>query len=182
MSTTSRRRRSTYRDAPERGSQLAELAGQRLRILFVQLGFHPDYPDVATLATTYNDGLYYVASFLGRELPAAEIQVCQMFWGERPEDFPLESYDYILISALATHFWSNLNTLREIQRRRRPGCTVVMGGPHASFAPHEALDYADFAILGEGEVPLLQLVAALELGGDLSEVDNLAYLDSDGKL
>jgi anaerobic magnesium-protoporphyrin IX monomethyl ester cyclase len=153
-----------------------------LKILFVQLGFDKLYPDVSTLATTYNDGLYYVASFLKRELPGADIQVCQMFWGEDPADFPLEQYDYILISALATHFWSSLETLALIRSRKSPGCKIIMGGPHATFAPHEVLRYADFAILGEGEIPALNLLTVLETGGDLEDVENLCYRSEDGGL
>src|SRR5687767_8801799 len=120
-----------------------------LQVLAVQLGFHKDYPDVTTLATTYNDGLYYVASFLQRELPEVQLQLCQMLWGEDPADFPLESYDYILISALSTHFWSNIPALELLQKRKQPHCKIIIGGPHATFAPHEALQYADYVILGE---------------------------------
>lgn len=155
---------------------MSEASIRPLKMLFVQLGFNELYPDVSTLATTYNDGLYYVASFLQRELPSADVDVCQMLWGEDPSTFALEEYDYVLISALATQFWSNLETLALIKRRTRSDCAIVMGGPHASFAPHEALRYADFAILGEGEVPALQLVRCLENGGKLEEVDNLCYL------
>lgn len=153
-----------------------------LKILCIQLGFHAAYPDVSTLATTYNDGIYYVASFLQRELPQSRLDMCQMFWGEDPSQFPLEDYDYILISALATHFWSNLDALRLIQRRKQPRCPVIMGGPHATFAPYEALEYADYVILGEGEIPALQLIVALESGDDRSAVDNLCYLGESGEL
>ena len=153
-----------------------------LKVLFVQLSFHKDYPDVSTLATTYNDGIYYVASFLMREVPGMEADICQMFWGEDPADFPLEQYDYILISALATHFWSNLPALRTIQARRNPRCKVIFGGPHATFAPYEALDYADYVILGEGEVPALQLIVALETGGRIGDVENLCYWGDGGAL
>lgn len=156
--------------------------GRPRKILCVQLGFHAGYPDVSTLATTYNDGIYYVASFVQRQYPDAEVEMCQMFWGERPGDLPLERYDYILISALATHFWSNLDTLEEIRRRKRPGAVVVMGGPHAAFAPYEALRYADFAVLAEGEIPTVQLIEALEGDGDVSGVENVAYLGPDGRL
>ena len=153
-----------------------------LNILCVQLGFHDAYPDASTLATTYNDGIYYVASFVQREFPDAHVEMCQMFWGEKPEDFPLDSYDYILISALATHFWSNIETLEHIQRAKRPGCVVVMGGPHAAFAPYEALRFADYAVIAEGEVPTVQLINALEAGESVTQVDNLAYIDADGEL
>jgi anaerobic magnesium-protoporphyrin IX monomethyl ester cyclase len=155
---------------------------QPLKMLFVQLGFHKDYPDVSTLATTYNDGIYYVASFLQRELPQAEVDVCQMFWGEKPEDYPLRDYDFILISALATHFWSNREALEAIRRGKSDRCTVIMGGPHATFAPYEALEHADYVVLGEGEIPTLQLITALATGGDVDEVDNLCFRRDDGLL
>jgi anaerobic magnesium-protoporphyrin IX monomethyl ester cyclase len=155
---------------------------RHLEILCIQLGFHEAYPDASTLATTYNDGIYYVASFVQRELPDAHVEMCQMFWGEKPEDFPLAGYDYILISALATHFWSNIETLEHIRRAKRAGCVVVMGGPHAAFAPYEALRYADYAVTAEGEVPTVQLINALEAGEPVADVDNLAYIAADGEL
>ncbi|MEN2990056.1 radical SAM protein [Tistrella sp. BH-R2-4] len=155
-----------------------------LKVLAIQLGFHPDYPDVSTLATTYNDGIYYVASFIADQLPEAEIEMCQMFWGEKPADFPLEDYDVILISALATHFWSNIPTLETISRRRRRDALVIMGGPHAAFAPHEALKYADVAVLGEGELPTLELIARRASGAtlDLDGIPNIAWIGTDGRL
>ena len=164
-------------DTQKKGARM-----RSLKLLFVQLGFHRDYPNVSTLATTYNDGLYYVASFLQRELPDANVQVCQMFWGEQPAEFPLQQYDYILISALGTHFWSNLEALDVIRRGKRGNCVVIMGGPHPSFAPHEALKYADYVILGEGEIPTLQLLMTLESGGKIDEVNNLCYVGDDGRL
>lgn len=153
-----------------------------LNILCVQLGFHEAYPDASTLATTYNDGIYYVASFVQQEFPAARVEMCQMFWGEKPENFSLADFDYILISALATHFWSNIETLETIQRLKRDDCVVVMGGPHAAFAPYEALRYADYAILAEGEIPTVQLIRALTDGEPVTEVDNLAYIGPNGQL
>jgi anaerobic magnesium-protoporphyrin IX monomethyl ester cyclase len=153
-----------------------------INILAVQLGFNKDYPDVSTLATTYNDGIYYVASFIKRQLPNASVDMCQMFWGENPLDLLVECYDYILISALATHFWSNIPVLEQLQRCRKKGSIVVMGGPHAAFAPYEALKYADFAVIAEGEIPTLELINALEAGDDPYRVANVAYIDEQGLL
>jgi hypothetical protein len=153
-----------------------------LNVLCIQLGFHDAYPDASTLATTYNDGIYYVASFIQQEFPHAHVEMCQMFWGETPAKFPLASYDYILISALATHFWSNIETLELIQRDKRDGCVVIMGGPHAAFAPYEALRYADYAVIAEGEIPAVQLIKTLEAGESVADVDNLAYVGAGGEL
>ncbi len=152
------------------------------RILCVQLGFHPDYRDAGALASTYNDGIYYIASFLLQQYPGVHLDVCQMLWGEDPKDFAIESYDYILISSLATMFWSHQDALAEIRRRKRPTARIVFGGPHASFAPHEVLEFGDFAILGEGEFPIVQLLECLDSGGDLSAVENLCYVGEQGRL
>ena len=153
-----------------------------LKILFIQLGFDKRYPDVSTLATTYNDGMYYVASFVQQQWPTAQIDICQMFWDDDPAAFPIASYDYIMVSALATHFWSNIETLKFLKDTKSPHCTLIMGGPHATFAPYEALAYADFVILGEGEVPAVQLITCLETGGHLADVENLCYIGADGFL
>jgi len=152
---------------------------RELKVLCIQLGFGPQYPDMSTLATTYNDGIYYVASFLQRAIPQVQIEMCQMFWGEDPLTFEIGTYDYILVSALGTHFWSNLQLLETLQARKREGARIIMGGPHATFAPYEALKYADFVVLGEGEIPTVQLIEALESGEGLDEVENLCYLDGD---
>lgn len=156
---------------------------RKLRVLCVQLGFHPDFRDAGALASTYNDGIYYVASFLRSQYPdTLDVDVCQMLWGEQPDAFPIEDYDYILVSALATMFRANRQALASIRRRRRPGCKLIFGGPHASFAPHEVLEYGDFAVLGEGEIPAAQLLHALETGADLGQVDNLCRIGGDGLL
>jgi radical SAM superfamily enzyme YgiQ (UPF0313 family) len=158
------------------------MLNRKVRVLAMQLGFHPDYPDTSILATGYNDGIYYVASYLMEHLPDVEVEMCQMYWGQDPRQRPLEDYDYILISSLATQFWSNQDVLQAIRDRRSPGSRIIYGGPHATFAPYEALRFADFVIIGEGEIPLVQLITALETGGDLDKVDNLCRLDERGRL
>jgi radical SAM superfamily enzyme YgiQ (UPF0313 family) len=59
---------------------------------------------------------------------------------------------------------------------REQGIPVVMGGPHATCLPEEALQHADFVIRGEGETALPQLVRALGGDGDLVDVPGLAWM------
>jgi radical SAM superfamily enzyme YgiQ (UPF0313 family) len=61
------------------------------------------------------------------------------------------------------------------------GCHVTVGGPHISMlraqlpeAPR-VFELFDSAVVFDGEVPLLQLVEALDGDGDLSQVANLVY-------
>jgi radical SAM superfamily enzyme YgiQ (UPF0313 family) len=60
-------------------------------------------------------------------------------------------------------------------------CRVVLGGAGYSLFAREVLEYtgADFGVAGYGERALPELVAALEDGGDLSEVDNLVWRHDD---
>jgi radical SAM superfamily enzyme YgiQ (UPF0313 family) len=60
---------------------------------------------------------------------------------------------------------------------RRQGLPVVMGGAHPSFVVRESLDHADYVICGEGDEALPELVDILNNGGDVSAVQNLAYLE-----
>ncbi len=56
-----------------------------------------------------------------------------------------------------------------------PNVQVVMGGPHVTYLPEEALGQADFVIRGEGEDALMALIDAWEGDGDFSRVPNLSY-------
>ena len=73
-----------------------------------------------------------------------------------------------------------INSYVVASRVRRMGITVIMGGPHVTFLPEEALDYADFVIRGEGEVPLMRFIDAWETDRDYSRVPNLSFRNGGG--
>lgn len=55
------------------------------------------------------------------------------------------------------------------------GVPVVLGGPHVTFQPDEALGHAPFVVRGEGEATLMELVTALERGASLDSVLGLSH-------
>jgi len=60
-------------------------------------------------------------------------------------------------------------------RIRRMGIPVIMGGPHVTFLPEEALQHADYVIRGEGEIALMAFIDAWEKDEDYSSVPNLSF-------
>jgi radical SAM superfamily enzyme YgiQ (UPF0313 family) len=57
------------------------------------------------------------------------------------------------------------------------GIPVVMGGPHVSFLPEEALEHADYCITGEGEISFPLLVEAINGNISREEVPGLVWKD-----
>lgn len=57
---------------------------------------------------------------------------------------------------------------------------VIMGGAHASALPKDVLrnSVVDIVVKGEGEETMLELVRALDNGGNLSGIKGIAYKDS----
>jgi anaerobic magnesium-protoporphyrin IX monomethyl ester cyclase len=82
--------------------------------------------------------------------------------------------DVVCVSAATAGFPAAMETCR---RARALGCTTVVGGIHASFMYSEFLPTgsADFAVVGEGEETLPELLACLEGGDDPVRVAGVAF-------
>jgi len=61
------------------------------------------------------------------------------------------------------------------------GIPTVVGGPHVTFLPDEGLEHCDFVVRREGQDTTLELVQALESGGDVAEIAGLSYRDPSGQ-
>lgn len=57
---------------------------------------------------------------------------------------------------------------------------VLMGGPHVTYLPDEAMQHADFVVRGEGEAALAAFIEAREKGTGYAGVANLSYRDASG--
>jgi radical SAM superfamily enzyme YgiQ (UPF0313 family) len=61
---------------------------------------------------------------------------------------------------------------------------IVWGGPHPSVVAEQTLedDFVDIVVVGEGEVPFLGLVKALDAKSDLRDVPGIMYMDGDERV
>ncbi|MCK4268651.1 MAG: cobalamin-dependent protein [Actinomycetia bacterium] len=91
--------------------------------------------------------------------------------------------DIIGISSLFSCQYSNALTVAEILKKDFPDSKIVMGGAHPSATCEEILknECVDFVILGEGEYSFRDLIAALNSGQSLINIDGLAY-KADGEI
>lgn len=63
-------------------------------------------------------------------------------------------------------------------KRLDPDRIIILGGPHASFVAAETLTHfpaIDYIVAGEGELTLPELIAVLESGHPLSEVEGICF-------
>jgi radical SAM superfamily enzyme YgiQ (UPF0313 family) len=88
----------------------------------------------------------------------------------REEQF--RQYDIVGVGSLT-------NTVPEAYRLadscKRNGATVIMGGPHATFMPEEALNHCDYVVIGEGDSTFPALVGALAKEEFPNAIPGLAY-------
>lgn len=85
-----------------------------------------------------------------------------------------------------TGFTCHLNIVKDIARHVKnliPDCWVVVGGHHATVAPHDFNEpEIDLAVIGEGVFTMRELLQALEHKSDFSSIQGLAIPDPKGMI
>jgi radical SAM superfamily enzyme YgiQ (UPF0313 family) len=92
----------------------------------------------------------------------------------------IENSDIVCISTITS---TAIKAYKMGEHLRAQGIPVIMGGAHPTFLPHEALEYADFVIRGEGEHSLMELLDHIDKGVPaLRDIKGLSYRDREGEI
>ncbi|HDM25016.1 MAG TPA: B12-binding domain-containing radical SAM protein [Thermoplasmatales archaeon] len=96
-------------------------------------------------------------------------EIAPIDWSE------IKKADIVCISTLTA---TAIRAYYLAKKIREMNILVVMGGPHVTFLPEEALSFADFVVKGEGEVAILELLEALEGKRAFSKVKGLSWQEN----
>lgn len=104
---------------------------------------------------------------------------CDLWYTQmRPEERKsLESYDVVGIGSLSSTIGEAYRLADELKKKN---ITVVMGGPHVSFMPEEALAHCDYVVTGEGEQVFADLIDTLSKKETPAPQSGLSFKNADG--
>ncbi len=87
---------------------------------------------------------------------------------------------YVGITAVTISIYNALD-LAKLIKRKNSGIKIIIGGAHITAAVEETVkrlgSFFDIAVLGEGEITIIELLKALNNGTALSKVKGIAYFD-----
>ena len=166
-------------------------ATQGLKVALVYPPYGPvrNEPGIKTVKENYGIfpslSLLYVAGIL----ESAECEV--LFIDAHAEGLTLEETvkrlrafgpDYIGYTITTYLFFQTMDWIRSI--RELVDVPTIVGGVHLSIYPRETLGYncIDYAVTGEAEYALPDMLTALVKGNDLSAVRGIAYRRNDGEI
>jgi radical SAM superfamily enzyme YgiQ (UPF0313 family) len=117
-------------------------------------------------------GLAYCAAVLerhGHEVEIVDALVRGIRFPELRRILAERRPDIVGVSTYSPTRYECFRTAKVVKETLGEHIVVVAGGPHVSAAVEDTLEnvpHIDYVVRGEGEYPLLELVRALETGGD----------------
>jgi len=126
-------------------------------------------------------GIGYMAAVLeknGYDVDVLDASALELTYDEIGEEILKRNPDIVSISALTPTIGVALDSADKI-KQVKPDTIVVLGGYHPTFEYESVLEEpsVDVVVRGEGEYTFLDLVRTVENGGDLADVQGLAFHD-----
>ena len=115
-------------------------------------------------------GLAYIAASLEQKGHSVSILDTGISERNEVETFVRTPFDIIGVTATSFTFRDAVEVIKVV-KDTNPQVPIVLGGPHASVAREELFgcEEIDFAVYGEGEEAMPELVRCLEGGSDFSQ-------------
>jgi anaerobic magnesium-protoporphyrin IX monomethyl ester cyclase len=161
---------------------MPRLEGLKVALVYPPYGAVKNEPGIKTVKENYGIfpslSLLYVAGILedaGVEVLFLDVHAHEWTIEETVEKLRAFGPDYIGYTITTYLFFQTLEWIKAI--KAQVDAPTIVGGVHLSIYPvetltHEAIDYA---VTGEAEVSLPELLGALTSGRDLSTVRGIAY-------
>ena len=159
---------------PEMGNPGLSMGGRLMRVLLIDTPYpFEEYPRPSL-------SLGYLGAVLERE--DVDVQILDFLVAEYSSEKlrkKLEEYQPQVVGVTSSTL--NYLTARQILRVCKgcdPDIVTVIGGPHVSFTAEDTLEQApwiDIVVRGEGEETIIELIRALETGGELGGVMGIAF-------
>ncbi len=127
-------------------------------------------------------GIGYIAAVLEQnnyDVDVLDSSALELSYDEIGEEILKRKPDIVSISALTPTIGAALDAADKI-KNVKPDTIVVLGGYHPTFEYESLLkeeESIDVIVRGEGEYTMLELVQKIESGGDLKDVQGLAFID-----
>ena len=143
--------------------------------------------DVVNYRYMFPLGLAYISAALKRAGHAVDILNSNHFAGPVNEIVRKfmqgKHYDCMLTGGIST-FYGQLKELIEAVKKQDSKIKVILGGGVISSEPDLIFNALrpDYGVIGEGEETIVELLACLARGGDVSLVNGLIFKKPDGKI
>lgn len=130
-------------------------------------------------------GILYIAAYLKKyskyNVAILDAQVEELNYDENFKTRIKElNPDVIGITAMTptlVDVFKTIKLIKETEKEQNKKIIIAVGGPHPTIFPEEtvSLPDIDYVITGEGEIPFLKLVEAIENKLDLKKIKGLVY-------
>ncbi len=143
-----------------------------MKVSLVNPSQHTNYPQLPL-------GLAYLAGPLeknGHEVSVVDANLEQLSPQQAAKSALKNSPDLVGITSMTPEIQEAITISEDI--RLESEVPIVCGGPHPSALPKftlKTVPFFDFLVVGEGELTLLELVAALEKGTSLKKINGLGF-------
>lgn len=133
-------------------------------------------------------GIGYIASYIeknsGHQVEIFDTHTDNLTPFEAAEKILEKKPDIVGIHAITNNRFKTIELAKEL-KKKKPGVIIVVGGPHFSLTSKNALEIVseiDYVIRGEGEIAMLELLNAIEAGGDKNKINGLSFRDAGGNI